>query len=159
MAEILTPILVSGIISVIVNIISISYQRWMQRESRVKTDKEIWYREIVFIGRQLRRRIIELEYSIELDPNNLDGEENQKIEAINLLMDDLETELDNAPPEIRELPVDSEIRKLLYWYRNPEPRDGGAFTTTDLKEGVLERVESVLDSVYVESDRIKSVPY
>lgn len=163
MAEVQTSIVVSGVVSIFVNLLSITYQRRKQKESQINQEQEYWYREVVSLGRQIRRKSMELEYGVQLDPSSLATESgtssDRELDAIHSLIDDLEAELDNAPPEIHSKEIASKIRGLIGWYRRPEIDDDGAFTSTDLKEGLIRHSEAVMDSAYEDSDRITTIPY
>lgn len=120
--------------------------------------QENWYKEVVSTGRKIRREAIDLEYNLELEvggPENVDAQSSPLTEELEDLISSLERELDEAPPVIRGTELEAQIRDLIYWSRNPDSK-GEQLTSTDLKEGLILRIEDVLDEVEERSQHLDS---
>lgn len=161
-------ILLSGGISFIVSVgaNTVSYfikKRIQEREERAQRKKE-WHRELISICREIRRKAIDLDYEIPLDPlekttsSEDDSNIHDQINSISILISELDSEVANAPQNQRYSSVRKEAQNLLDYYRNPAG-EGEEFTTTDFKQKLILYSEDVMDEIHHTSDYIDNSPY
>lgn len=160
--SLITSAVVGGIISILVNIVSIAYQNRIREQQNRERESQDWKKNILFLCKQLRRKCIELEYNVTIKPETKEPVDangyKRDLEILSSLVTELETELDNSPPEMIDSEVASKTYRAINWYKNP-PTPGNEFTTNLLKLDFVPLIEDVMDEIYETSERIETVPY
>lgn len=135
--DISTPVLaaiigsiVAGVISLVVNIISLLGQYKINKinESRVKRLQ--WEREVVSLVKELRRESMRM---------NLDGEDDEIVDS---LIKDIESKKDQIPPKYNNLDVKNRLEDLSLTQHDFEH---DSLTRPEYRSELIEKTEAALD--------------
>lgn len=144
--------------SAAVNYLGITHELRGIRNREIEREQEIWYNKVVSLGLRLRREALRLPYNKEVNNEGQEmtsGEIN--IMPIRKTIDELYSVHTEAPPEIDKEVLNS-IEELGYWFDNLGSEAEG-ITSTDVKDGLQEKSESLIISAVEKSERYSEIPY
>lgn len=122
--------IVAGVISVIVNILSLLGQHKLNQRNRRLINEDQWRRDTVSIVRELRREAMNMD---------LDGGDDELIQN---LVGDIKSHLDRTPEKFTNSPTEDGLTKLRLANRDFE---SGNINRIELRQEIISKSEEVLD--------------
>lgn len=133
-------VVVSGGVSIFVNLVSISIQRYLRKSDKKRRKKKEWLNDVIAISRRLRRH----GYSLDLDSDvdiSTRGISSSGLSEVQECVDDLEEKVDNVPDELEGADAVTTARSFVSWYRGPDPTETDGMI--DIQEKVIEAANKI----------------
>lgn len=154
--------------SLIVSIVSVHFQNEINRRQRIDRETEEWYHEAISICQWLRRKALQIEYDYQFDPDSMNIDEphrnsdvvqteQEKLDDISKLMKSLLELHTESPPEV-PTEITNKLDEFNYWYNNIHQEED-EFSTTVVKNRIVDECEGIVEKCISESERYEDVPY
>lgn len=156
----LTAAMISGGVSIVVNLFSIGIQHYLNKRRKQKEDRDVWYRNLISDVEEVKRTAmllsgdIEIETSEEGGPVEIDGENNLRV--LEDCIDTIERQQRDMPPELKGTKIDSEMSKLISTYKDIGLRDENV-DVFYLKNEIIQQSENVLDRIEENYERAEDL--
>lgn len=125
--------LVAGVISFIVNVISLGGQYVLNKKNRREMKEFQWKRETTSILRELRRE------ALRMDLNNGDAG------VVNNLIEEIESQIDLIPSKFKDSDTNSNLDDILLTYHDFDTETND-MTVVDYRSELIEKTEDALES-------------
>lgn len=148
--DIPTPILaaiigsiVAGIISFIVNVISLAGQYMLTKHNQDRIREIQWETQSISLTKELRREATRMQ---------LDAE---GVEELRPTLEDLQSQRDELPEKYQGTKVENSLQEMEWWYQ--KYKDESNMLVSELRGKLLENTEVLIDELDLRSDRTWSL--
>lgn len=141
-----STLLINGVITIAINAVSVVGQHLLNKRSRKRQYAENWCRELRSTCRQLKRNAIQVDPTIVIEEDDLEGHTSPDIQELVDLLEQTTELYDEMPDSLENGNLDEALSELVSWYHVPS-YEGVRFTGAEVTENIVDLSLNVLGAI------------